>query len=782
MMDRAKPAVNLRRNRTITLGTRNLPDGPPGLPASSRLFRPWDVMKQLFSDLRAQTRWQIYGRVVPVLAVAAVATAVVAWLGYGQWAQQTASERQSRDLRNLAVVVRERAAFTATALEAARLRQDQAERARSLAAGASALGVVERQGRGHDAGSRCTLAAAIDTPANRERLGAWHRAGAADPHRGDVSRVTVHGVAELESQPGIEVLIFAPMSLADARTGGTDHIAVLPVAVRSVALDGQVEEPSLVALLDLGELLPELDPDLAWWCVTAPDGEVVLAADASLQPGTRLGDPVDARAHCGPGLAVSTVSSLALTTDLREQRTTGAVLDPWIVGRYRDPGLPLVLIAAGPVHRSHALAIVCFSAVLAIVLLALIVALVGLSTVVGSVSVRLTALGANMEALARGDYTRRMPRGNADEVGRLVTYFNLMAASLEEAHRQVKDKAAHLKAALENMRMLDRAKDDFLVLISHEVRTPLTAVLGGVKLMKSSIDTAGPEDKEVLERLNFREIADIIASSGERLNGFMTDAIQMTTIQSGDRRLELAPVAPADLLAAGLQRVTPWALNRGITVENHLPTDLPWQVLCDRGVLQVAIQKILDNAVAHNLDGGKVVVREADEVPGFGDAESLATAEQVHRLHEQPGWLEWSDEDLQWRLIEIHNTGRAIPRSRIDALFGKFELVGRIDNHSRGSGLSLPIAKAAIEQHGGRILVHSQEGWGTAFYLLVPTMGAPTAATRVGHLWGDAAQGVGRGSGHEEIDQVGDAAGFEVELDARRRPALRATWTRPAAG
>ncbi len=88
-------------------------------------------------------------------------------------------------------------------------------------------------------------------------------------------------------------------------------------------------------------------------------------------------------------------------------------------------------------------------------------------------------------------------------------------------------------------------------------------------------------------------------------------------------------------------------------------------------------------------------------MPGLGSAEALATADQVHRLQDQPGWLEWSDEEVQWRLIEIHNTGRAIPRSRLDALFGKFELVGRIEHHSRGSGLSLPIAKAAVEQHGG---------------------------------------------------------------------------------
>jgi len=181
----------------------------------------------------------------------------------------------------------------------------------------------------------------------------------------------------------------------------------------------------------------------------------------------------------------------------------------------------------------------------------------------------------------------------------------------------------------------------------------------------------------------------------------------------------------------------------------------------------LAVQKILDNAVVHNLDGGRVVVREVDAVPGLGAVAALATADQVRRLQDQPGWLEWSDEAVRWRLIEIHNTGRAIPRSRLDALFGKFELVGRIEHHSRGSGLSLPIAKAAVEQHGGRILVHSAEGWGTAFYLLLPTLTAPGAAVRKPGLWDDVAEGVGGRAGDEEVGVPADGAALQVELDYR---------------
>ncbi|MBE0529593.1 MAG: HAMP domain-containing histidine kinase [Rhodospirillales bacterium] len=434
-----------------------------------------------------------------------------------------------------------------------------------------------------------------------------------------------------------------------------------------------------------------------------------------------------------------------------------------MIGSHRAAGLPLTLIAATPAHRLRELALVYFAGVALVGVLALIVGLAGLARVVDGVSARLATLGASMEALARGDYTRRLPRGPADEVGRLMGYFNLMAGSLDEAHRQVKEKAANLRAALENQRQLDRAKDEFLVLISHEVRTPLTAILGGVSYLKSTVKRADPADRDVLARLNLVEIAEVIASSGERLNGFMTDAIQMTAIQTGVSRLELAPVPPRELLAPGLERVGPWAHSRGITVENRLAADVGWQVLCDRGVLQVAVQKILDNAVVHNLDGGRVVVREIDAVPGFGPAATLATPDQVQRLREQPGWLPWSGEQVAWRLLEIHNTGRAIPRHRLDALFGKFELVGRIEHHSRGSGLSLPIAKAAVEQHGGRILVRSEEGWGTAFYLLLPTL--PAVAGSAGGLWDDAPQGVGRRTGHEQVGVAADRAGLEVELD-----------------
>jgi signal transduction histidine kinase len=418
---------------------------------------------------------------------------------------------------------------------------------------------------------------------------------------------------------------------------------------------------------------------------------------------------------------------------------------------------------AAPDQRGAVL--LCVATAVGIALAAVAGAVIGTVRVVDRVSARLARLGAHMEGLARGDDTTRLPRGAADEVGRLEGYFNLMAASLEEAHREAGSQAVRLQVALENQRLLDKAKDDFLVLISHEVRTPLTSVLGGVNILKNAVERAEPADRAVLERLNLPEVAGIIASSGQRLGGFLTDAIQMTTIQSGERHLELTPVAPADLFSAALHRVRPWAAARGISVACRACDGAPWDLLCDSTVLGVAVGKIIDNAVVHNLDGGAVTVGEVDTVPGHGGPADVVTPDMPQRLQDQPGWRPWADEDIAWRIFEVHNSGRAIPESRLGSLFGKFELVGRIEHHTRGSGLSLPIAKAAVEQHGGRILVRSEEGWGTSFYLVLPTVPAGAA----GRVWGrsgdDAAEGLGGRAGHEQVGVPAHGAWLEIELD-----------------
>lgn len=400
-----------------------------------------------------------------------------------------------------------------------------------------------------------------------------------------------------------------------------------------------------------------------------------------------------------------------------------------------------------------------------LVLVALAGTIWGIAGVANRVSSQMADLAQNMERLAKGDYDGRKLPVEKNEIGILVGYFNLMAVSLDEAHHQVKEKATHLQAALENMRLLDKAKDNFLVLISHEVRTPLTAIMGGVDYLRKSVEQVEGSEREVLDRLNVDEIAGIIQSSGERLSGFMNDAIQMTSIGTSESLLRLNPVPVGELVDQALCGVTEIARSKKIEILNQLGNSSPWTVICDPGVMQTGFAKILHNAVVHNRQHGVVIVREALQVPGLGSAQELVSASALQKLEDQPAFEAFADETLVWRLLEVFNTGAPIPEERRKALFGKFELVEPIEHHQKGTGLSLPIAKAAFESHGGRIFLHSDNRDGNSFFLLVPSVELPQSAAKELLNRNEFGQSVMGTAWNEEVGEVADATPFEIELD-----------------
>lgn len=563
-----------------------------------------------------------------------------------------------------------------------------------------------------------------------------------------------------EQQSTHPIHVFPP--LIGGPAGGQQ--ALVPVVVRG---DGPADEEHALYFFPLESLLGSVDP-AKWLCLLDGQGRVLYAQGGAPAVGAVLADQPRVPGHPVldkmPGQALW-AAYLKAQGEGRSRLGSGPV--PWLLLRSGSPELGLQVLVVDPVDDLRAAVTGYLWVILLAAVLAFTLAVVGINQVLKETTDQLATLARNMEALARGEYGGRMIQARKDEVGVLVGYFNLMAVSLDEAHRQVKEKAAHLRAALENMRMLDKAKDDFMVLISHEVRTPLTAIMGGVDYLKKSAENISPAEREVLDRLNVMDVVEIIHHSGERLSGFMTDAIQMTSMGSNEVRLDLRAVRAEELVEQGLRGVERQVAEKKVTVRNQLQGAQGWTLLCDPEVLGVAFDKILRNAVVHNRSGGLVIIREALVVPGHGTIADLITAESLRRLEGQAAFRDYEDGEITWRMIEVFNTGQPIPSGRQSALFGKFELVGRIENHQKGSGLSLPIAKAAVESHGGRILLHTDGRDGNSFFLMLPVVsGLPAEikapADELGHQQG---QGVGGAAWDEDLGQVGDPASFEVELD-----------------
>jgi len=702
------------------------------------------------------TRHQIYLRVLPVLFVSVMVLGFCSWMLFEHRTLESASQHQSQELTQLATRLRFQVGQLALSAE---LRKSElsSETARIIGESIVELEQVSAAIQFNsitDDQSELVISSHLDTEKNRQILERWYRAEMApwvtDNHDHE-SRIAGEKTAPtvLGSDPWHQVLLFSPVFLSSDSASETH----LPMLVRHRSGANQ-DEAHLLLLVHLGEMVSDAPmPD--WFCLVDPQGRILWEKDRS---------EVDVLKGMSGKDFLKIEEELA--TNGFRQGLLGRWRDSWLVAAAASPTLPVTLFSARPAVELRSLIMTYMAFVIGLVVLSLLGAVFGVMRVLKRLTSRLGELAASMSSLAKGEYSRRMPEGKWDEIGQLVGYFNLMAISLDEAHREVKEKTTHLRAALENMRLLDKAKDDFLVLISHEVRTPLTAIMGGVDFIKASAEKTSESDQEVLKRLNILEVISIIQSSSERLSGFMTDAIQMTAIQSSDRKLDLKPTPVVEMVETGLIGIREKASLRGITVENQL-NDQVWSVLGDSGILKMALEKIFDNALKHNRDGGKILIREAWKVPGQGSPEELLLNESLRSLVEQPSYREFEDEEIRWRLIEVFNSGDPIPDAWRKALFGKFELVGRIEHHHKGSGLSLPIAQGAVECHGGRILLHSNANDGNSFYLLLPTLLDPSVVNKAmaTQLWDDMNEGFGCIAGDKKVGQVADLTSLKIKVD-----------------
>jgi signal transduction histidine kinase len=501
--------------------------------------------------------------------------------------------------------------------------------------------------------------------------------------------------------------------------------------------------------------------DVSMWL--DPRGRIVTASVDSLAAGLDLtgdGNPVFT------GVAPRQLASFLRGGDPTLAHTyLGPRWNPFIFMRQARPELPLHFVSALPFSKVHGGLVLYTAIVVLMAVIALLGSILAITQVGERLSNRMQKLSANMGQVASGEYNHRMAVGEEDEVGRLISYFNVMTAGLEEAHRELREKTHRLRIALARQRRLDKAKDDFLALISHEVRTPLTSIMGGIEFLRMVLPQASQEQKQVLEQLNLPEIAEIIESSGHRLHDFMNDAILMTALQSSDSRLNVSPLPVLDFCELVLSGLQEEIAARELTVSTELESEPTWLALCDRELMVTAFEKLLRNAVQHNLEEGMVRVREVAEVPGLGCAPDIVGENARRDMAERPAFSPWAEAPLQWRIVEIYNTGPIIPAERREALFRKFEIVGRIEHHQKGSGLSLSIVQAVLENHGGKIHVDSRLNDGNYFYLVIPALSVEDAERYAPDSWQEEGQGLGGVAGDEEVDPVAEGAACEVELE-----------------
>ncbi len=231
------------------------------------------------------------------------------------------------------------------------------------------------------------------------------------------------------------------------------------------------------------------------------------------------------------------------------------------------------------------------------------------------------------------------------------------------------------------IRQLEDVRRDFVANVSHEIRTPVTAIKGSVEtLLEGAIDN--PDDAAKFLR--------IIVKHAERLNALVEDILSLSSIESGfgSGRISLASWRLREVLdiAAGLCREK--AEARGVAFELDCLQDV--SVKADRPLLEQAVVNLLDNAVKYSNEGSKVEIR------GFADAQGRA-------------------------VISVRDYGCGIPKEHIPRLFERFYRVDKARSRKLGgTGLGLAIVKHIVQAHNGLVSVDSTPGGGSTFTITLP--------------------------------------------------------------
>lgn len=265
----------------------------------------------------------------------------------------------------------------------------------------------------------------------------------------------------------------------------------------------------------------------------------------------------------------------------------------------------------------------------------------------------------------------------------------------------------NLEKSSADLARLNRMKDSFLGLASHELKTPLTVIMGYSELITT--DLADKVDKTVLEMVVN------IANAASRLDNIIKDMVDVSMIDEKRLQLKVEDIQLNRLIEASVNELRFFFSMRKQEVVLNLDESLP-AIRGDALRLMQLLSNILGNAIKFTPDGGRITVSSSAKYLLRGPAGS--TEGREHHL-----FLE----------ITVTDTGIGIDREDQLRVFDKFYEVGNIQEHSsgkvafkaKGAGLGLSIAKGIVDMHGGEIWVEStgynpERFPGSTFHILLP--------------------------------------------------------------
>jgi signal transduction histidine kinase len=288
------------------------------------------------------------------------------------------------------------------------------------------------------------------------------------------------------------------------------------------------------------------------------------------------------------------------------------------------------------------------------------------------------------------------------EIQLLEAISDQLAVAIEnsELYHDVRLKVDELQRKTSELEQANSIKDDFLSVISHELRTPINVIMGYTSLFNDGVlGEIKPEQQEAVAK---------IARETKNLLEMINTLLFATTLETGQITIESQEFKVDSLMEELRTNYTATAPTR-VIMEWQCPADLPG-LNTDRRKLKQILDNLIGNAIKFTEEGSvTIAVRVADRREH--SAKSIGSACDPPALSAQPLFLEFT----------VSDTGVGIPGEKLDKIFDKFYQADSSGTRSFGGvGLGLYIAKKFTELLGGRLSVASTEGVGSTFTLTVP--------------------------------------------------------------
>jgi len=272
-----------------------------------------------------------------------------------------------------------------------------------------------------------------------------------------------------------------------------------------------------------------------------------------------------------------------------------------------------------------------------------------------------------------------------EEASQLRAY----AHALEEKSRSLERATAELRSANEQLKSLDRLKDDFMSSVTHELRTPLTSIRALAEVMRDDAEMPAEQRQEFLG---------IVVGETERLSRLVNQVLDMAKIESGHAEWHNSDVDLRMLLTQAVHTTEAMFRERGASLSLQMPQTVP-TLRADADRLMQVLLNLLSNAAKFVPAGdGRVELR--------------------------------LDADAAGVTVSVSDNGPGVPVGQRALIFEKFRQGGDALSRPQGTGLGLPISRHIVEHFGGRIWLEPDTAQGACFKVWLPWQASSRDADR----------------------------------------------------